>query len=181
MTEIEAAIARCQLKKLKVLLDARQKNCLYMAGQLKDIPAITSANIRNGAEHAFYVQPFKFNEDTAGVSRDIFIDAVNAELPPTKLREAEGVKISYGYVKPLYLQPMFQDKIAYGSKGFPFISPYSRKDINYLKGICPVTEKMHEKELFIHELMHPFMDETDMIDVVKAFQKVWDNIKEIML
>lgn len=179
MTEIEAAIARCQLKKIKFLLDARQKNCVYMAEQLNEISAITPARIREGGEHAFYVQPFKFDGDIAGVSRDIFIDAVKVELSPTKLRESEGVKISYGYVKPLYRQPLFQQKVAYGSKGFPFTASFNKNEIIYHEGICPVTEMLYEKKLFIHELMHPFLLKKDMADVVNAFLKVWENRKEL--
>jgi dTDP-4-amino-4,6-dideoxygalactose transaminase len=180
MTEIEAAISRCQLGKLKSLLDSRQENCAYIAGQLEGIPAITSGRIREGCAHAFYVQPFKFNEEIAGVSRENFIDAVKAELQPTELREAEGVKISCGYIRPLYLQPLFQEKIAYGSKGFPFSEISLNKKNNYAKGLCPVTEQMHEKELFFHELMHSAMERNDLNDLYESFLKVWNYREEIL-
>ena len=175
MTEIEAAIAKCQLKKLPGLLKSRRGNCEYLSEKLAQIPAISPPVVREGAEHAYYVQPLKFDESTVGVSRERFIEAVKAELPLTESREAEGVKISCGYVKPLYLQPLFQQRICYGSKGFPFESPSYQGQVRYQKGICPVAERMHEKELFIHELMHSFMAEDDLNDVVKAFAKVWKN------
>ncbi len=179
MTEIEAAIARCQLNKLRPLLEIRQKNCAYLAKELEEIPCINSVRVREGCEHAYYVQAFKFDESEAGVSRNLFIDAVRAELSPTEMREREGVKISYGYVKPLYLQPIFQRRIAYGSKGFPFLSPFCRGDISYQKGICPVTERLYEKEIFIHELMHASMNKDDLEDVIKAFEKVW-SLRELL-
>jgi dTDP-4-amino-4,6-dideoxygalactose transaminase len=179
MTEIEAAIARCQLKKLKKLLDKRRRNCKYLAEHLAQIPAITAARVRENCEHSWYVQPFKFDEKTAGISRDKYIEAVKAELSVCELRENEGVKIGCGYVKPLYLLPIFQKRTAYGSKGFPFSLPECSKTIKYTKGLCPVAERMYEKELFANELMHSFMTREDLNDVIEAFYKVTDNLNEL--
>jgi dTDP-4-amino-4,6-dideoxygalactose transaminase len=174
MTEIEAAISRSQLKKLGTLLQERQNNCAYLTEQLAQIPAILPPKIRNECTHAYYVFPCRFDEDIAGVSRNKFIDAVRAELPPTTLREDEGALLSYGYVKPLYLQPLYQKQIAYGTAGFPFKSAANKSRVNYGKGLCPLAERMHEKELFTHELMRPPMTKEDLNDVVDAFNKVWD-------
>jgi len=177
MTEVEAAIARCQLQKLDGLVKTRQKNCEYLEENLKEIPAIIPPKIRNGCSHAYYIHPFKFKEEAAKVSRNQFIDAVKAELPSTQLREGEGPLISYGYAKPLYLQPIFQKRIAYGSHGCPFTAPWYKGKVNYRKGLCPVTEQMYEKDFFSHELMRPGMTQDDLDDVIKAFWKVWENRK----
>ena len=146
-----------------------------MEEKLADIPAVVPPRVREGCTHAYYVHACKFKEDFAQMSRNAFIDAVKTELPPFELRGGEGVKISYGYVKPLYLQPVFQKKIAYGSKGCPFVAPWYEGEVDYAKGTCPVTERMHEKELFIHEMMLPSMTERDLDDVVDAFEKVWEH------
>ena len=98
---------------------------------------------------------------------------MRAELPAIELRETEGVKVVAGYVKPLYLQPMFQQKIAYGKQGCPFKCSHAFRDVSYNHGICPVCEKMHFDELINHELMRPFMSGEDLDDVFAAFQKVW--------
>jgi dTDP-4-amino-4,6-dideoxygalactose transaminase len=177
MTEMEAAVSRCQLRKLDGLLSKRQENCAYLSEKLGEIPALEAPKIREDCTHAFYMQPFKFKEEVAGISREAYIDAVKAELAPSALREAEGVLIGCGYVKPLYLEPIYQKKIAYGSKGFPF--NLSESELDYSKGICPVTERMHDKELFAHDLMHSAMLKEDLEDVVAAFVKVWENISEL--
>jgi len=179
MTEMEAAVARCQLKKLNSLMKRRQDNCRYLNERFAEIEAIEHTRIREHCEHAYYVQPLKFKEETAGVSRNVFIDAVKAELPTSELREKEGVLISCGYVKPLYLQPIFQNKIAYGSSGFPFKGPHYKGKIDYSKGICPTAERMHEKELFYHDLMHASFSRADLDDVIAAFMKVWENRKKL--
>ncbi len=173
MTEIEAAIASCQLRKLNSLIERQRANCDYLANRLGEIPALTPQKTRPGAEHSYYVHAFKFDERVAGVPRDAFIDAVAAELPVTELREGEGVKICNGYVKPLYLLPLFQERIAIGSKGYPFTGPDHTSEVCYDRGICPVVERVESKELFGHELMRPPVTQEDMDDVANAFEKVW--------
>jgi dTDP-4-amino-4,6-dideoxygalactose transaminase len=179
MPEMEAAITRCQVKKLAKLLEKRLENCRYLERRLAQFPSIILPKVRNSYTHSYYVHACKFKEDVAGISRDAFIEAVKAELPPFKLREAEGVKLSCGYVKPLYLQPLFQKKIVYGSKGFPFKFSGHQGSAVYSEGICPVVERMHKKQVFIHEFIQPQMSQEDLDDVVMAFDKVYNNIKEL--
>ena len=173
MTEIEASIGRCQLRKLKVLAEKRINNANYIADRLGELPGIKPGLVRKDCSHVYYAQCFKYDEDTVGVSRNDFIKAVKAELAPTKGREIEGVRISVGYVKPLYLQPMYQKTIGYGKDGCPFKCPMYKGAVEYKKGLCPVTERMHEKELFMHDLAHSFMKKQDLEDVVAAFEKVY--------
>jgi dTDP-4-amino-4,6-dideoxygalactose transaminase len=179
MTEVEAAIARCQLKKLAGVVEQRKVNCHYLSERLGEIPSIVPPLVRQGCTHVYYVHALKFLEEVAGVSRDRFIEAVRAELAPTELREREGVILSCGYVKPIYLEPMYQKRIAFGSRGYPFTAPYYNGTVKYDKGICPVVERIHERELFSHELMRPPMTEGDLDDVVKAFWKVWKHLEDL--
>ncbi len=179
MTEIEAAIGSCQLRKLDGLLSDRQQNCAHLNERLNAIPAITPPDIRDGCTHSFYVHALKFDSEIAGVSRDDYINAVRAELPVTELREKEGVLLACGYARPLYLQPMYQKKIAYGPDGFPFVGPHYTGKVNYERGICPVAERMHFQELFTHELMRPPITSEDIDDIIEAFTKVWENRNEL--
>lgn len=176
MTEIEAAIARCQLHKLPYLLTQRLANTEYLNKKLAQIPCIKPTKIRQDAKHAFYVHPLQFDAGVAEMHRNRFIEAVKAELPPTLLREESTVLLSYGYVKPLYLQPLYQERIAFGRDGFPF----TLSDIIYPKGLCPMTEEMHFNRLVTHEFMRPGMTIDDMNDVVRAFEKVWENKEELV-
>lgn len=168
MTEVEAAIGREQIKKLPELLSKRLDNVEYLANGLKDIPFLRIAPTRPNCEHGYYVQAFLYDETCAGVHRDLFIDAVKAELMPTEKRENEGVHISVGYVKPIYLLPVFQKKIAIGRNGFPFVG----SAVDYTKGICPTVERLHEHELIFHHLIHSALTKKDLDDVVEAFHKV---------
>jgi len=179
MTEIEAAMARIQLRKLPGLLKGRIKNVEYIENRLNKIPCLETAKVRPGCIHSFYLHALKFDKKVAGISREKFVEAVKAELSPIELRETEGVKIGAGYVKPLYLLPLFKKKIAYGKNGCPWSCSKYNKGIEYKKGDCPVTEKMHFEQLITHELMRPPMSKKDLDDVVKAFVKVRENIGEL--
>jgi dTDP-4-amino-4,6-dideoxygalactose transaminase len=174
MTEIEAAITREQLKKLDGLLTERQHNAAEMDNLLSDIPCLSAAPVREGCTHGYYQQPMFYCSAIAdGIHRDVFINAVKAELPVTELRETEGVKIGAGYVKPIYWQPMFKHKQAYGSQGHPWSTFNST--VSYDNGLCPVTEICHTTSLIHHEMMRPLMSQADRQDVAEAFHKVWNN------
>jgi dTDP-4-amino-4,6-dideoxygalactose transaminase len=173
MTEIEASIAKEQLKKLPSLIKQRVENVQYLNEQFKKIPCIKTPKVRENSQHAFYIHPLQFDQKVAGVHRNKFIDAVKAELPPTLLREDSAVLLSYGYVKPLYKLPMYQKKIAFGKY------PFNLSDIDYTKTHCPIVEKMHNDVLVTHEFIRPGMSKEDMDDVIKAFVKVWENKHEL--
>jgi len=171
MTEMEAAVARCQLRKLPALLDARIKNALYLSDGLSEIEGIIPPKILPNVKHVFYVQGFKFEADKVGVFRDVFIEAVKAELPVMTLREDEGVLIGCGYVRPLYLQPLYQEKIAFGKNGYPFV--LANPSVSYHQGLCEVVEQMHFCDLFTLDLCHGFMTTKDLDDIIRAFKKVY--------
>ncbi len=179
MTEIEAAIGREQLKKLSGLVDQRIKNVDYLAARLKEIPCIRPAETRPNCRHVFYVHALNFDQNVAGVHRNKFVEAVKAELAPTELRETEGVKVGSGYVKPLYLEPLYQKMIAYGDKGCPWKCGFYHGNVRYDKGMCPTVEKMHFESLITHELMRPPMTKIDLDQVADAFVKVWENRAEL--
>lgn len=178
MNEIEAAISRQQLKKLEKLVNERIENVDYLNSLLSRMEFLELPRVREGVKHSYYLHAIKFNEHKAGISREKFIEAVKAELTPIEKRESEGVKIGCGYVKPLYLQPMYQNKIAYGKNGCPWAC--NNSNIVYNKGMCRNAEKMHFKELVTHELMRPGMSKEDIEDVYLAFKKVAENINEIV-
>ncbi len=177
MTELEAAVARGQLKKLPNLVEERIKNIKYIEAALKDLHFLQMPKVRENCTHAYYMHSFLYDEKIAGVHRNKFVEALKAELMPITLRETEGIKIGAGYAKPLYLQPMFQKKIAFGSKGFPWSA--AGKEYDYSKGICPVVERLHFDELLLHEYMRPGMTQQDLDDFINAIKKVWENIDEI--
>jgi perosamine synthetase len=172
MTEIEAAIGIEQLKKLPTLLAERLKNAAFLHERLGSLKGLSSPPWTDG--HTFYVQPLCYNENVLGVHRNKFVSAVKAEIPSAVLRETAPL-IGAGYVKPLYLQPIYQQKVGKCS----FNCSHYEGEVNYSKGICPVAERMHFTELITHEYMRPGMTQTDLDDVVRAFEKVVNAVHEL--
>jgi perosamine synthetase len=179
MTEVEAAMARTQLKKLPKLLAARLKNIEYLSCEFSKMSFLEPVKAQQGCKSVWYRQCLKYKETVTGIGRDVFIEAVKAELMPMENRLNEGVLIGTGYVKPLYLQPMYQQLIAFGSKGYPFTNPSYKGTVHYSKGTCPVAERMHEEELITHALVTPPLTKKDLDDIISAFKKVYENIAEL--
>ena len=180
MTEIEAAMAVEQLKKLDDLVAKRVENVEYLTKRLSAIPYLSPAKTRPHATHVYYVQVLTYDAEQTGIHRDRFVEAVRAELMPTTRRETEGVKIGCGYVKPLYLLPLFQNRTGYGNKGCPWTCGFYGGDVRYEKGICPVVENLHFETLISHDFVHPGMSHSDLDDVANAFEKVWENKEELL-
>jgi perosamine synthetase len=177
--EIEAAIGRIQLEKSKDLVERRQENVRYLEGRLAGLPGLALPVVGQGSSHAYYIHALSYDQKATGVSRDLVVRALKAELPHTTLREDEGPLLSQGYVKPLYLQPMYQKMIGYGTVQCPFKCPHYAGDPDYSPGSCPQAERAHFESLITHELMRPGMSRADLDDVADAFAKVWSMLPEL--
>jgi perosamine synthetase len=176
MTELSAAVGIAQLPKLPWLLDQRIRNADFLNRALGQLPGLRPPVVRPGCKHVYYVQPFLFDEAVIGIPRDRFVEAVARELPLAADRE--WPLISAGYSAPLYLLPMYRDKVACGRTGHPFTSPQYAGTVDYRAGMCPGVEDV-ERKLIGTEFMRPPCDLGDMEDVVRAFTKVYEARDEL--
>ena len=94
-----------------------------------------------------------------------------------KLLKSEGVDGLWPGYYNLHLFPLYQKKIAYGKKGFPW-SIYNKK-ISYKKGICPIAESLHDNNFLGFKVIQFDLNKKDILNISKAFQKVWTNLKLI--
>ena len=111
----------------------------------------------------------KYFEDRSDC-RSLFVKAVNAEFPNAE--GWESVPLAEGYID-LYLNPIYQNKIAIGSR-FPF-NYIKESNYDYSKGLCPVTEDMYYNKMIISPIVREPLDISDMKDLVTAIKKVLDN------
>ncbi len=160
MTELEAALGIAQLSKLDKANIHRNKLADYVTKRIRSIEGLEHIK-REYVYHAYWFYAILFSEERAGITRNQFVTALNAE----------GIPFGQGYVKPLYLNPIYHE-----SK--PFAYKFYKGSALYEKGICPVTEKLHEKQLISTIVMRPPATEDDMDDVVSAIQKIMDNKHE---
>lgn len=156
MTEINAAIMREQLKKLKRFIQIRQNNVIEIDTQLKGLDFISVVPVANSYNHSYYVHPFFFNEEKAGVSRDIFINAVKAELTG-ELSRPDRPMLGCGYIKPLYRMPIFYD----------------------CRIQLPVVEDLWKDKFFLSMYHNLSLEREHILDIGNAFHKVSENISEL--
>ena len=169
MTEIEAAIGSEQLKKLDSLLAPRIEAAEYLNEHLSKIPGIITPVVRGDVRHGYYLYGVRYDEKKTSAPRDRFVDALNAE----------GIPVIKGYTEPLYFAPLYQQRIAFGSHGFPFSYEGYKGKVSYDRGICPVAERMWDKELMVTNVCRAGVTQQDLMDVVLAFEKVASNAKDL--
>ncbi len=167
--EIESAIGIEQLKKLTGFVEDRQRAAEQLTKGLAGLVGLRMPVIKPDCSHAYYVFPMILELETIKVSRDNIVAAL----------EAEGVTgIAAGYTN-VHLLPMYQQKIAYGSNGFPWSSDICKRDVNYAKGICPVAEELHDKSFLGLEMCLNKLSEEDVALIIAAFKKVWECLDSL--
>ena len=168
MTEIEAAIGIEQLKKLEPLLKVRVQAAERLSRGISGLKGLRLPVIQPKCSHVYYTYPLVVDEEKIGVSRDQLVNALRAE----------GVPAAGGYCN-LHLLPMYQQKIAYGAKGFPWSADFYKGNVSYQKGICPVAEELQDKTYMgVGMSIYKYTDE-DVDLIIQAFIKVWRNIDEL--
>jgi dTDP-4-amino-4,6-dideoxygalactose transaminase len=161
--EIECAIGSEQLKKLKGFVASRQRAAERLSQGLNGLPGLRPPIVKPDCTHAYYMYPMVLDVEQLGISRARVMEAL----------EAEGVVgLAAGYAC-LHLLPMYQQKMAYGSKGFPWSSDICHREVSYRKGICPVAEKLNESDYLGYEMCMHELTDADVDLIVKAFEKVW--------
>ncbi len=169
--EIEAAIGIEQIAKLDKFVRSRQVSAEYLTNCLKelDLPGLKLPIIEEENTHAYYIYPLRLDLEIVTTPRHRIIEAL----------EAEGVEgLTAGYAN-VHLLPMYQQKIAYGSTGFPWTSDICRRNVDYSKGICPIAEELHEKTFIGYEMCLHNLSTKDIDSIVFAFKKVWDNLADL--
>ena len=89
----------------------------------------------------------------------------------------EGIPLGEGYVAPIYLQPLYQQRRLFGGTGSPWSDAAYTGSVSYDRGICPVTERMHYDELVYTGAIHAQTAPEDIEDMAEAFQKVIGHFK----
>ena len=161
MTEIQAAIALVQLRRLDKTNEIRIKHANLLTGRLRDIPSIDAPHVAPNATHVYYIYTPIFREDIAGIPRDKFVEAI----------KAEGVPVFTPW-PPLYALPIFQDLSGYG-KGCPFRCPIYEGKVEYGSRLCPVAEQRCKDTFNLY--VHPPLNVELMEQYAEAMRKVAEN------
>lgn len=125
MGEIEAAIGSVQLTKVDSLVTSRREAGLSLNEGLAELPGLHTTFIPQGYQHSFYVSGFliDYNENPLLPHRDVLVSALKAEGVP-------GLMSGYQNIHKL---PLFQQQLAVGSEGWPFLCLKMVREMNYIK------------------------------------------------
>lgn len=165
LTELQAAIGIEQLAKIDRLVLERQTIAERLTTATRGLPGFTPPAVRDDCRHVYYVWMSKYDGRLTGVPRQIVAEALLAE----------GVPIVEGYVSPLYMLPIFQQRKAIGRDGWPF----TLSDRTYKRGLCPVAERLQEEELLEFCTCSFQLDERELNQSIEAFEKVFSNLDQL--
>jgi len=130
MTDIQAAIALEQLKKIDSLNEKRIQNAFFLNQGLSNIKCLKVPYVNQGNKHVYHQYTVKITPE-ANLTRD----QVKEEL--TK----RGIGCAVYYPKPLHLHPFFK-KMGYKEGDFPVAEEMSKRVLS-----LPVQPKLTKEEI----------------------------------
>lgn len=165
LPELSAAVGLAQLEKLDEHLDSRILLAEKLTKACAGLVGLTPPVVKENCSHVYYLWAMRYDKSQTGVSREMFSKSLTAEGFPNYL----------GYVKPLYELPLFQSRIAIGSKGFPF----NLSERKFEKGLCPVVERMHYEELVWFPICFYENDDVMAEELCQALLKVHQGMDQL--
>jgi dTDP-4-amino-4,6-dideoxygalactose transaminase len=166
LTELQAAVGIPQLTKLDRLNATRIGLADRLTQGLRQFDFLTPPVVRPGCTHVYYLYPLRYHADRLGLRRETFVAVMRAE----------GISLAAGYVRPIYLEPMYRQRLAYGRQGCPFTCPFYQGRVSYEPGLCPVAERLHFEEILTTDICKYPNTEQEVEEFVHAVRKVADNL-----
>jgi dTDP-4-amino-4,6-dideoxygalactose transaminase len=151
LTAWQAAVLLSQLERLPDQLSRRAENARYLNEQLKQFdfiePLVPDHRV---TRHSYHLYMIRLRRDRlAGISRDLFIDALTAE----------GIPGAGGYPYPLYRNKLFQQ-------------------YRHRRGECPESERMCQDSFWVsHDIL--LAGQADLADFVGALGKIAESVEAI--
>lgn len=165
LTELGAAVGIAQLDAAEAIVSERQTLAERLTERLRPINGIVTPAVRPGCRHVYYTWSFRLDPGAIRIPRSVFAKAV----------AAEGVGLGEGYVKPLYLLPVFQRRQAFGG-GWPF----TLTDRRYGPGLAPVCERLHFRDLLVFPICAYDLPGDTIDRVAEAIAKVVAHQDELL-
>ena len=169
LSEIQAAIGIAQLPKLDTLNGVRRTLAVLLIEKLRGVEFLSPPVVEDGCAHAYYIFPMRYDAEVLGLDRGVFARAMNAE----------GISLSTGYVKPIYLNPMYRNRLVYGRAGCPFTCGHYEGEVDYSEGLCPVTERLYYRDLVTTDICKYPNSEAEIDEFTRALEKVTDGADQL--
>jgi len=167
--EIEAAIGIEQLKKLNFIIEQKQIIANALSRELTGLKGVSTPEIQDDLSNVYYSYPITLDLKLLTIDRRSIVKALRAEGVPS---------LAEGY-QNLHLLPIFQEKIAFGKKGFPWILLNETELPDYSLGTCPVAEQLHSQTFIGFGITGLNLNLDDIHLIGEAFRKVWNNLESL--
>ena len=164
--EIEAAIAREQLRKLDNLTQNRAEVAKKLMVGLQGLTGMRLPTTTEHNSHVYYMFPIVLFGRALEVGREIIC---------SNLEENGLFKVERGY-QNLHLLQIYNSLNAYGNSGIPWSLDDYFKPSNYKVGSCPVAEELNNYSLFLLPLCAYELDSSDVNMVLTIFHTTWQQL-----
>jgi dTDP-4-amino-4,6-dideoxygalactose transaminase len=168
MTELQGAVAVCQLDKVERIVNARAALGARLVAGLRGIAGIIPQKIPEGATHSFFLFIVRIDPRVIETPVPDFCRALEAEGIP-----CEPNKITGGM--PVYQYDIFRNRSAFPGSRLPFVSRDLGSDIAYPKGLCPIAEEAFARTFNLN--ITEFYTESDIDDIVRGVTKVAEHYR----
>lgn len=159
MTEFQAAIGICQLRKLKKIVEMREINGAKLNQLISSVSHLTPPTKHDFSNHTFWKYATKIDMDAMSADMDTISAAIIAE----------GLECWAGYTKvPIYMYNVLTIPYTYGRSGYP-LSGSGRK---YGEGLCPKAEA-DLKGLIVTPMCETYND-SHLETIYLTLKKVFD-------
>jgi perosamine synthetase len=142
-------VGLAQIRRLEELTVDRIAVAEALTEGLRGIPGIVPPHVDPRARHVYYAYVMKVKAAQLRLSRAQLAAALNAD----------GLAVQEGYVRPIYLYPMYDRRVGAQRTGMGagLWHPPEGSPVRYQRGLCPVTERMHFEEALITSIFRTQM------------------------
>ena len=174
-TELTAAIARTQLRKLDALNARAQHNAARLSARLAKLPGVSPPVVRDGDTSCFHKYRVRLDARPRGIDAPAIVlrNAVRAALV------AEGVEAVLWQTKPVAGQGLFRDRRGFGGGGFPWDRAPA---VDYDLAQFPETNALLASSIVLFSHTCPIAAQPDaLVDAyADAFERIWEKLPDVI-
>lgn len=159
ITEFQAAVLMGQLETLPELNERRARNARLLSERLSGVANIAPLpQQEQTTREFFYNYVLRYRAGDSGVTRDLFVAAL----------DAEGIPSDGRFYEPVYRSDLFR----VDATQFPQLAAGRGEPLDYTAFRCPVAERAaYDEAVWLPQFLL-LGDEQDVDDIVRAIEKV---------
>lgn len=167
MTELQGAVALCQLQKVKSVVESRVKNAKILNSLLKNIEGVSPPAVTPGGKHVYWKYCLKIDPS--------IIKGGVVEF--SKVLASKGLASAPRYIqKPAFMCQVIRERKTFGNSHFPFVGEHRKNlpQIEYRAEDYPSTYEALEKICVL-----PWNENYNKNDIQYIAETIIDTAKKL--